>query len=427
MAVWSEGHGSIRRTRLLVGLCAGNFLEFYNFMAYAFFAPMIARTFFSQHTPIMGLFYSLLTFAAGFVARPLGAWAMGLFTRRYGYNRSLTVTFTLMAVGSAVIALTPGGAQIGMLGSFLILIARVLQGFSEGAEVGPTTALMFLVAPRGLGGVFGSLQYFTQLVGAFCSVCVGLVLSTLLSHDSLYNWGWRVPFLLGLVVFPVGLLLRGEIAALGAMPETEPLVGRKESTVGEPRVTLGLVLLIFIGVGSGTVSHWLRTYNVSYAITVLHLSPASGMAAMLLGLLVGLAALLGGMVIARKGLALRSWVIGIGIVNTLLTIPAYYICISHPKFWSVTALNLVLFTCSGFTSAPLWQEMLLCLPHHSRGFVFGIVYALAVSTLGGLTQPAVTWLIALTQTPMVAGYVMTCAIPVGTIAYALLSSIRLRR
>ncbi|MBB2200632.1 MFS transporter [Gluconacetobacter tumulisoli] len=408
------------RTRIMLGLCIGNFLEFYNFMAYAFFAPMIARSFYHSATPIMGLFYSLVTFAIGFFVRPAGAWAMGLYTRRHGHQRTLTATFVMMAAGSGLIAITPRTEQIGALGPVLILLARVLQGFSEGGEVGPVTALLYRIAPPGWGGIFGSLQYFTQLVGSLFAVAFGFALSVSLDHAALYDWGWRIPFLLGIGIFPVGMWLRRGVADLN-VDLRAPAVRTSRDRADMRRLWI-TVMVIFMGVGSGTIAHWLRTFGVSYAVTVLHLSPARGMAAMMLGLGVGIAALLGGMMIARRGPAWRPVVIGIGIVNTLVAAPLYYICIHYPGFWTLTGLNVVLFLLSGLTSTSLWQEMLAALPHESRGFIFGIVYALAVSSLGGLTQPAVTWLIAATGSPMVAGYVMAGALPLGTIAYACLTS-----
>lgn len=400
---------------VIAAACIGNFLEFYNFMAFAFFAPMIGHAFFPSGNHLMSLLYSLMTFAVGFFVRPLGALTVGKFAHRYSQRAALMLTFSLMGAGSLLLALTPETETIGLLAPVMIVIARLLQGFSDGGEVGPATTLIFDAAPQGLGGVFGTIQYMTQLMGTLVAVLIGLALSLSLSHDALYAWGWRVPFLIGLVIVPVGIILRRRAAGFDHATSAHPPIGPEDRSVIRRAVTL-----IFFCITSGTISTYLRNFGVSYAVAVLHLSPAVGMTGMAAGLLVGSAMLLPGMWLAARLTDPRLFVISVGIVTALVSVPLYYFAIHSPGVGSQIVLNIALFMLSSLVNGCIWKTLLESLPASSRSFVFGIVYALAVSSFGGLTQPFITWLVAVTENPMMPAYLMLLTVPLGTIPWLLL-------
>ncbi|MCG4274237.1 MFS transporter [Acetobacter senegalensis] len=400
---------------VIAAACIGNFLEFYNFMAFAFFAPMIGHAFFPSGNHLMSLLYSLMTFAVGFFVRPLGALTVGKFAHRYSQRAALMLTFSLMGAGSLLLALTPETETIGLLAPVMIVIARLLQGFSDGGEVGPATTLIFDAAPQGLGGVFGTIQYMTQLMGTLVAVLIGLALSLSLSHDALYAWGWRVPFLIGLVIVPVGIILRRRAAGFDHATSEHPHIGPEDRSVIRRAVPL-----IFFCITSGTISTYLRNFGVSYAVAVLHLSPAVGMTGMAAGLLVGSAMLLPGMWLAARLTDPRLFVISVGIVTALVSVPLYYFAIHSPGVGSQIVLNIALFMLSSLVNGCIWKTLLESLPARSRSFVFGIVYALAVSSFGGLTQPFITWLVAVTENPMMPAYLMLLTVPLGTIPWLLL-------
>ncbi|MCG4256367.1 MFS transporter [Acetobacter senegalensis] len=400
---------------VIAAACIGNFLEFYNFMAFAFFAPMIGHAFFPSGNHLMSLLYSLMTFAVGFFVRPLGALTVGKFAHRYSQRAALMLTFSLMGAGSLLLALTPETETIGLLAPVMIVIARLLQGFSDGGEVGPATTLIFDAAPQGLGGVFGTIQYMTQLMGTLVAVLIGLALSLSLSHDALYAWGWRVPFLIGLVIVPVGIILRRRAAGFDHATSEHPPIGPEDRSVIRRAVPL-----IFFCITSGTISTYLRNFGVSYAVAVLHLSPAIGMTGMAAGLLIGSAMLVPGMWFAARLTDPRLFVISVGIVTALVSIPLYYFAIHSPGVGSQIVLNIALFMLSSLVNGCIWKTLLESLPASSRSFVFGIVYALAVSSFGGLTQPFITWLVAVTENPMMPAYLMLLTVPLGTIPWLLL-------
>ncbi|MCH4022353.1 MAG: MFS transporter [Acetobacter sp.] len=397
---------------VIAAACIGNFLEFYNFMAFAFFAPMIGHAFFPSGNHLMSLLYSLMTFAVGFFVRPLGAVIVGKFAHQYSQRSALMLTFSLMGAGSLLLALTPETETIGVFAPVMIVAARLLQGFSDGGEVGPATTLIFDAAPRNLGGVFGTIQYMTQLMGTLLAVLIGLVLSVFLSHDALYAWGWRVPFLIGLVIVPVGIILRRRAADFDhTPPEHSPI------SVEDRLVIRRVVPLIFFCISSGTISTYLRNFGVSYAVTVLHLSPVIGMTGMALGLLVGSAMLVPGMWFAARLANPRLFVVSAGVVTALVSVPLYYFAIHSPGICSQIVLNIMLFMLSSLVNGCIWKTLLESLPVSSRSFVFGIVYALAVSSFGGLTQPFITWLVAVTGNPMMPAYLMVLTVPLGMIPW----------
>lgn len=398
--------------KIIVAACIGNFLEFYNFTAYGFFAPMIGYAFFPAGDWLTSLFYSLMTFAVGFIMRPAGAFVFGHYAQRIGQEATLMTTFVLMAVGSLLLAATPPVASIGVLAPALIVVARILQGFSDGGEVGPATELIFSAAPSRLGGIFASLQYITQLLGALVAVLLGLVLSACLSHDALYSWGWRVPFAAGLAIVPVGLILRRQ-----ALPHHAATSSASRPSASDRAILKKVVPVIFLGIMVATVTNYMRQFGVSYAIAVLHLTPLTGMIGMASGLTCGIIGLFAGMGLISRLADPRPFVLGIGGVNALVAVPLYYYAIHVPGLPSQLALNIVMYLLAGLTSVAMWQAMTEALPAAGRAFVFGILYAVAVSTFGGMTQPFVTWLIAHTGNPMMPGYISAVAIPIGLVAW----------
>ena len=154
---------------------------------------------------------SLITFGVGFATRPLGAAVIGAYADRVGRKAALTLTLMLMAVGSAVVGLTPSYATIGIWAPITLLAGRLLQGFSCGGEVGPATAYLMEAAPPHRRAALTSWQAQSQQLASIVGAGVGVILAFTLSHDQLYDWGWRIPFLLGILIAPLGLYIRSQL------------------------------------------------------------------------------------------------------------------------------------------------------------------------------------------------------------------------
>jgi len=204
--------GATLKARHVAAVTAGNALEFYDFLTYAFFAAQIGRTFFPSHDAAGSLLASLATFGAGFLMRPVGALTIGRMADRIGRKPAMLLSFTLMGVAMVGLALTPSYRAIGIAAPILAIGFRLVQGFALGGEIGPNTAYLIEAAPPHRRGLYVSFQYMSQDGSILVSGLVGYGLASLLSDAAMDSWGWRVAFLLGAAIVPFGLILRRQLA-----------------------------------------------------------------------------------------------------------------------------------------------------------------------------------------------------------------------
>lgn len=390
-----------------LGASIGNFLEFYNFIIYAFFAPMIGEVFFSAHNPMVSLICALLTFSAGYIARPLGSIYFGFYVEKHGSAATLSLTFILMGISSLFLVLTPGVNTIGYVAPILVVVARVVQGFSEGGDVGPSTDLLFSQIGKRYRSAYIIMQPATQYIASFCGVFVGLILSLILSKESLYSWGWRIPFAMGILIVPVGFWIRSSI------PQEIPLKKVKKSQ--KRKVGSFFAINMFVYVASGSVLTYIRTFGVSYAVNVLGLPTTVAMAAMSIGLLLGIMGMLISMKIHAK-IPAKKILLSLNLIQVLSLYPAYYYATHLSGIISQIVLNTVLFLPAGLMATTVWSLILESLPKENRSLVYGITYTLAVCLFGGVTQPIVAWLIAHTGSVMIPAYVGTGASIIGSLS-----------
>lgn len=242
------------RTRAIIATSIGNMLEWYDFTVYALFADYIARSFFPDDSADVRLLKTFLVFGLGFVVRPLGALLIGSYGDRAGRKAALTLTILLMAAGTGIIAVCPTYASIGLGAPILLLVGRVLQGFSAGGEVGGATAYLletgevaqrgrtasWLEASMGVANILGALAAFT--------------VTALLPTDEVRAWGWRIPFVAGLLIAPVGLYLRK------SLDETQAFKSAYDRDSAAPRHAAPLALLF---------RQYGRTLAVGFAVAVL--------------------------------------------------------------------------------------------------------------------------------------------------------------
>ncbi|EHP38146.1 major facilitator superfamily permease, partial [Cupriavidus basilensis OR16] len=194
--------------RAIVAAAIGNGLEMYDFTVYSFFAATIGKLFFPSSSPLASLLLSFATFGAGFVMRPLGAVLIGNLADQRGRKAALTLTIVLMTAGTALIAFTPTHASIGVAATVLVVIGRLLQGLSAGGEIGAASALLLESASKRNRCFLVSWQAATQGGAALLGALTGAAVSALLSPDAMLEWGWRLPFMLGLLIAPVGMYIR---------------------------------------------------------------------------------------------------------------------------------------------------------------------------------------------------------------------------
>ena len=224
----SVGQASSRR-RAMMAAVIGNTLEWYDFVVYAFLAGTIAKLFFPAGNETASLLLTLATFGVGFVMRPVGAILLGSLADRAGRKTALMLTILLMGLGTAIIAFAPTFATIGWAAPVLIVTARLIQGFSAGGELGSATAFMIESAAPGRRGFGASWQQASQAATLVVGSLLGAAVTGLMPAQDLEAWGWRIPFLLGLLIVPVGLFMRSQIdesaefAGLGEARERNPV------------------------------------------------------------------------------------------------------------------------------------------------------------------------------------------------------------
>src|SRR3979411_2182177 len=196
----------------VIRVSSGNFLEMYDFMVFGYYAAAIGRAFFPSGNAFTSLMLSLMTFGAGFLMRPLGAIVLGAYTDVHGRRKGLILTLTLMSFGIVTIACTPGYATIGVLAPLLVVLGRLLQGFSAGMELGGVSVYLSEIATPGHKGFYVSWQSASQQVAVMFAALIGVGLNSLLSPLKRTLWVWRIPLLLGCVIVPVVFVLRRSLA-----------------------------------------------------------------------------------------------------------------------------------------------------------------------------------------------------------------------
>ena len=207
---------------------SGNFLEQFDFFLFGFYATYISKVFFPSTSEYASLMMTFAVFGAGFLMRPLGAVLLGAYIDQVGRRKGLIVTLSIMACGTLLLAVVPGYAQIGLLAPALVLIGRLLQGFSAGAELGGVSVYLSEIATPGHKGFYTSWQSASQQVSIMVAALLGYGLNLWLTPDALGVWGWRIPFAVGCAIVPLIFILRR------SLKETEAFTSRRH----HPRVCL---------------------------------------------------------------------------------------------------------------------------------------------------------------------------------------------
>src|SRR3974390_3518666 len=254
--------------RQIVAATIGNVFEWFDFVIYGFFAVTLAEVFFPAGDPTVSLLITFGAFGLAYVVRPLGAIVVGGYPDRAGRKAGLLLSMALMMIGTTLMAVTPGYATIGLAAPIIITLARLLQGFSVGGEFG--SAVTFLVEHAGeRRGYSASWQWATIRMTSIIASLFGLVLTSQLSHQQLVDWGWRVPYVFGLLVGPAGLYIRSRI------PETPAFVNAEKPQ----RMPIGELLRrqpvpVLLALGAAVISnssYYLMLYITPYGVNTLHL------------------------------------------------------------------------------------------------------------------------------------------------------------
>jgi MFS family permease len=397
--------------RQVAAVAVGNALEFYDFLTFAFFALQIGHTFFPAQSASSSLLLSLATFGAGFLTRPLGGYVIGRMGDRVGRKPAMMLSFGLMGIAIFGIALTPSYASIGIAAPVLLVLWRLLQGFALGGEVGPSTAFLLEIAPPGKRGLYSSLQSTSQNVAKLAAGVVGFLLTSFLGAQALDQWGWRIAFLVGAAIVPLGLVIRRSLPeTLHASPISLPQ-SVAAAAAANPRYTR-IAVLGFIMLACATTQTYVQLYFTTYAQATLHMSASAAFAASIISNLCGAAVCpIAGALSDRFGRR------PLMIAGTLLlgagTLPAFFIVNQLRTPAALYVVTALLAMVSAAFQPTILTAITEALPRNVRSGALGLVYALAITIFGGSTQFIIAWLTGVTGNPLSPGWYMAASALIG--------------
>ena len=403
---------------IVMATVAGNAMEFYDFTTYAFFAVYIGKTFFPAGNDLVSLLMSVAVFGVGFFTRPLGGILIGAFADRVGRKPAMLLTIILITAGTLGLAATPSYESIGVAAPIIVVLCRLVQGLALGGEVGPSTSYLIEIAPAGKRGLYGSWQLASQGLSSMVAGIVGVALTLSLSPEQMQAWGWRLPFLLGLLLIPIAIFLRRR------MPETlahEADAGSAHSassaSIKQHVRPIAMAVMMIVGM---TVSTYAAIYMTTYAITTLKLPPAIGMAStVIFGLATLGGSLLGGWLSDRYGR--KPVMLWPRLALLLLTYPAFMALIHYTNFFTLACVTLLLASLTALSGAASLVFIPEQFPGHVRALGMSIAYAIGVTLFGGTAQFVMTWLIGATGDPA-APALYVVATSLATLAAVLLVS-----
>jgi len=376
-----------------IGVC----LEGFDFIAYSAFSVILSRLFFPSQSALASTLLTFGGFATAYLVRPLGGLFWGVFADRRGRRAGLAWTALLMAAGTALIALAPPYAAIGVAAPLLILIARAIQGFAVSGEFASATALLVEIAPPGRRALYASTQMASQVVTAGLAAAVVLALFAFLPAAAVENWGWRLVFGFGTLIGPVGLWMRARMAE---SPEFTALAAHRRTVraplgqllAGYPRELLGMAGLIVI---SSAALYLILIFLPLFVVRELGLSQTQAQ----LSTIVAVSAE-AGVILAAGWLADRVGSLAVlacaSLAYTAAAWPLFAWLVAAPGFGRLLLVQIVAAILLGAISGPLPLAMSTLLPPQLRTTGVGLVYNLVGAVFGGLGPMIVSAAIAVT-------------------------------
>ena len=390
--------------RAVVATSIGNALEWFDLVVYGFFAVTIAKLFFPAGNDTVSLLLSLGTFGVSFFMRPLGAIVIGAYADRAGRKAALTLSILLMMIGTAIIVVLPTYETIGIAAPLMLVLARLMQGFSAGGEFGSATAFLAEHVPQ-RRGFFASWQVSSQGLTTVLAAVFGTVLTGALTHEQMLSWGWRVPFVFGLMLGPIAYYIRSHVdespeflaAETTASPLRDTFAGQKTRLL----IAIGIVVL-------GTVATYLVLFMPTYGVKQLGLPASVSFSAVVLS---GLIQMIGAPVVGH----LSDRIGRTGIMLAVIY-PAFVWLVSAPSAGTVVAVLVAMgiLVTSYFAALPgLLSEIF---PVATRTTGMSLAYNIAVTRFGGFGPFIIAWLIKETGQKVAPSFYMIFAALVSLVA-----------
>lgn len=406
---------SSSKVATVLRVTGGNFMEMFDFFLFGFYATQIAKAFFPAGDEFASLMLTFMTFGAGFLMRPLGAIFLGAYVDRVGRRKGLIVTLALMAAGTLLIACVPGHATIGLAAPLLVLVGRLLQGFSAGVELGGVSVYLSEMATPGHKGFYVSWQSASQQVAIVVAAALGYWLNVTFMPQEIADFYWRVPFFVGCLIVPVLFIIRR------SLQETEEFKARKHrpSTREIFRSIVsnwGLVIAGMMLVAMTTVSFYLITvYTPTFGKSVLHLSTTD---ALVVTLCVAVSNFfwLPVMGALSDRVGRKPLLVAFTVLTIFTAYPALKWLVAAPDFGRMLEVELWLSFLYASYNGAMVVALTEVMPVDVRTVGFSLAYSLATALFGGFTPAVATGLIEWSGDKAAPGWWMTAAAACGLTA-----------
>lgn len=416
--------GRASHAKAIAAITLGNGLEFFDFTIYSFFATIIGKLYFPVEGQLAQLMLAVGTFGVGFIMRPVGGIVLGAYADRAGRKAAMSLTLWLMTLGSAIIAFAPTYAAIGVAAPLLVILARLVQGFALGGEIGASTSLLLEYGSNKTRGFYGSWQFVSQGLNTVCGSLLGVALAAALSTAALESWGWRVPFVIGMAMGPIGIYIRrhldetlpgiedgsasGAGGAAAARPELRPASQPVRQLFREHARVITTGVLTTIG---GTAANYIVLFYLStYAIRILHLPMSSALwAAWTAAVVTVICSPFAGALSDRVGRKRVLWVSRVLLIAAVY--PAFMVINASPTVPVLLSVVAGLAVLVAFTAVPNIVMLPEMFPREIRATGMSVVYCLGVSIFGGFAQFFATWLIQVSGSNLApAWYLIGCGV-----------------
>lgn len=406
--------------KAIMAAVVGNAMEWYDFVVFGFFATVLSQLFFPKNDEHAALLLTLATFGVGFCSRPIGGLFFGFYADRKGRKSALQLVIFLMTIAVATIAFAPVYATIGIAAPMLIVVGRLLQGFATGGEFSSSTSFLIEVSPPDRRGFYGSLQMAGQATSILLGTLVGIAVTSVFSTEQLHAWAWRLPFLAGLLIGPIGFYIRKHLSETADFEAVEKESGAIALLGDLFKKHPKKILAAFGTTISATIYFYvILIYMPTYGKTELGLTLSQSFGAQAIGLiLLVVLTPVSGFVSDKIGRRPLLW-----ISNSLFLVLAYplfrYLVDAHSQLALGVVQSLFCFILAGVfgvLSTVLAEQF----PTNVRSTGLALPYNLAVMIFGGFAPMIVTWLIGFLGTPIAPAYYLMFGAIVGLISSLIL-------
>jgi len=397
--------------RTIIAISFGNALEWFDFVIFGYFAVAISKQFFPVSDPASALMLSLATFGVAFIMRPLGAVVIGHYADRHGRKPALALTISLMTVGTALTAFAPTYHSVGLLAPLIVVVARIVQGLSAGGEFGSATTLLAEQDPRSRGFT-GSWQFASQALTLVLATSVGAILSAVLDVEQINAWGWRLPFIFGILIGPIAIYIRNRLPESGEFKSIQISSSPAREIVSKFKSKLliasGLVTI-------ATAAVYTLVFMPTFCVEYLGYPLADGfLTSLITGVLQVVLIPIAGALSDKFGRLLLAG--GASLVILVTAIPMLARVTSAPTFGSLLLFQLWIGASVAIYAGTLPAMMSELFPAEVRTIGLSVSYSIAVTVFGGFAPFINGLLIKLSGSNLAPGFYLSAAALISLVA-----------